>query len=89
MISYPNLIADFESVVLEYQAFEPLSQTAMLADVVLQTLHAVVADDEPQLEGAESSAQRDTPVLFNKCSRYFLTLKFMHSDWLKGCHVTY
>jgi hypothetical protein len=72
MISYPNLIADFESIILEDQAFEPLSQTAMLADVVLQTFHSVVADDEPQLQCAESSAQRDTPVLFNKCSSYFL-----------------
>ena len=78
MISYPNLIADFESVVLEYQAFEPLSQTAMLADVVLQSFHAVVADDEPQLEGAESSAQRDTPVLFNKFSRYFLSIQLVY-----------
>ena len=67
MISYPNLIADFESVVLEYQAFEPLSQAAMLANVVLQAFHAVIADDEPQLQGTESSAKRDTPVLFNKC----------------------
>ena len=34
----------------------------MAAEVILQALDAVVADDEPELEGAEPAAQRHLPV---------------------------
>ena len=34
-----------------------------VADVFLQSFDSVVADDEPELEGAEAAAQRNLPVL--------------------------
>lgn len=35
----------------------------MLANIILQSFHAVIADDKPQLKGTESTAQWNTPVL--------------------------
>ena len=42
-----------------------------LPDVLLQPLDPVVADDEPELEGAKALAQGDLPVLRNK-NNFFL-----------------
>ena len=61
---YPDDVADFESVVGVDQTLEQLGQSAMLADVVLQSGHAVIADDEPQFQGAEAARQRNAPMLF-------------------------
>ena len=41
---------------------EPLGERDAGADVGAQALGAVVADDEPELEGAEAPAERDVPV---------------------------
>src|ERR1035437_6142658 len=43
-------------------AGELLRQRHVSSDVMPQPLHAVMADDEPQLEGPEPPAQRDLPV---------------------------
>ena len=64
--TYPDDVADFEALVGENQRFETLGQAAVLADVALESLHAVIADDEPQFKSAESAAQRNAPVLLMK-----------------------
>lgn len=54
---------DLEAGVLPDVGLEPLGETAVLADVLLQALHAEGADHEPQLQGAEPATERDAPVL--------------------------
>ena len=58
-----DVVADFESVVGEDKLLKVLGETAMLANVGLQTRDAVVADDEPQLQGPKAAAEGDSPVL--------------------------
>src|SRR5579872_4137728 len=43
----------------------------MLPDVILQTLHAVVSDDEPQLQRTKTASQLNLPVaIINHRSRF-------------------
>lgn len=62
--TYSDDVANFETLVTEDQGLETLGQAAVLADVTLEALHTVVADDEPEFQGAETTAQRNTPVLY-------------------------
>lgn len=69
--AYSDNVAHFEALVDPHETLEALGKATVLADVVLKSFDAVVADDEPQLQGAEATAQRNTPVLV--CDR---TLSF-------------
>ena len=62
-LAYPDIVADFEALVGSHQGLETLGEPAMLPHVSLQPLHAVVADDEPELERSKAAAQRDAPML--------------------------
>ena len=62
-MTHSDDVAHLEAIVVVDEAFEALGQAAVLTDVMLQSFDAVVADDEPQLERTEATAQRNSPVL--------------------------
>ena len=58
-------------IVMAHPIGELLRQFHMAANVVLQTLHAVMADHEPELERAEAATELDVPVsIVDYCSRF-------------------
>ena len=61
--SYPDFVADFEALVGSHQGLEALGEPAVLPHVGLQSLHAVVADDEPELERPKAATQWNAPML--------------------------
>lgn len=63
LVSYSDNVADFKTFVSFDQDFEALGETTVLADVVLQASYTIITEDEPQFQGAETTAQRNTPVL--------------------------
>jgi hypothetical protein len=62
---YPDFVADFESFVKEDQLFKELGESAVFADVTLESGDAVRADDEPQLQTSKATTQRYAPMLYN------------------------
>ena len=54
---------DLEVLVRVDELFELLCQLDILSDVILEAVHAVVAEDEPELEGSEPLAQWNLPML--------------------------
>lgn len=61
--SYPDIVADFEALVGSHEDLEAFGEPTVLPYVGLKSLHAVVADDEPELERSKAAAQRDAPML--------------------------
>lgn len=54
---------NLEDLVGVDKLLELLCQLDVLPDVVLEALHAVVAEDEPELEGSKPLAQGNLPML--------------------------
>ena len=63
VLLYPDFVADFESFVKEDQLFKELGESAVFADVTLESGDAVRADDEPQLQTSKATTQRNAPML--------------------------
>ena len=53
---------DLEAVVGADERFEERGQSHVLADVGAEAFDAVVAEDEPEFEGAEAASERDLPI---------------------------
>jgi len=54
--------SELEAIVGTDPRFEELRQAHVLADVELQSFYAVMADYEPELQGAKSPAERNLPI---------------------------
>ncbi len=62
---------EFEAVVFSYPARKFLRQFDVAADMVLQTLNAVMANHKPQFERTKAAAQRDLPVaIIDDCAGF-------------------
>lgn len=60
-----DFLNNFKSFIGQHQSLEFVGLGHMLSDVILEILHAVESQNEPQLQGSESSAKRNLPVLKN------------------------
>ena len=62
IVTYLNIVADFEPFVLSDQTLEHLGQTYMVANILLQAGYAEAAHDKPQFERTEPATERHSPV---------------------------
>ena len=58
-----DIIHDPEPGVCLHPGLKLLGQPAVVPDILLQTTHSKVPDDEPELERAEPPAKRNAPML--------------------------
>ena len=58
-----DVVHEPEPGVVLHLGLELPGQPAVVPHVLLQSGHSKVPDDEPELQGAEPSAQRNAPVL--------------------------
>lgn len=83
--SQDHLFRDLEPVVRPDQRLEVLGQFDVLPDKFLQVLHAVEPQNEPQLQGSETSAQGDLPMSVIRGGALLLVLEVQGID-VEGVH---
>lgn len=61
--SHDNIVYDLEAVVTQNVLLKLVSESNLLADVLLEILDSVETHHKPELERSEPSAERNLPVL--------------------------
>lgn len=68
--SDPHVVQDLEASVFLHVRLEPLSQSYVIPNVLLQAGDTVQSHNEPELQCSKSSTERDTPVtIVNRLAR--------------------
>lgn len=83
--SHCHLSHNLKALVLAARRLKLLRKVAMPADVLLQVLHSVQTQDEPQLQGAEPASQWDLPVTVVRSGSLHVVLQIQRID-VKGIH---
>lgn len=78
--SHLNSAEDLEAFIRNAQGFELLGEGAVATDVGLDVLNSVQPEHEPQLEGTETTTQRDLPVTVVRSGSLHVVLQVERVD---------